>query len=139
VLVIDDDPILLSAIRRSFKAVAGDFRVETAADGVEGLFLIGSFQPTVLVLDIRMPTLDGFEVMQRLRANPETKNLPVVAMSGQMDEPTTERCKKLGAVVCLSKPVGGSRLLETLHEFRQGGGDTLVLREATWPRDRSRG
>jgi CheY-like chemotaxis protein len=118
VLVIDDEQLVLSALRRSLKSRSDEFCIEMSSSSVQGLSLIGSFQPTVLLLDIRMPGLDGLEVMERLRTTAETKDLLVVAMSGYMDEGTTERCIKLGAAACLSKPVSGSALCEALKELR---------------------
>jgi excisionase family DNA binding protein len=119
VLVVDDEPRFLSALQRAFKPHADEFRLRTVENGVDALMLIGSLKPDVLILDIRMPTLDGFAVLERIRAYPDTQHTIVLAMSAHMDAPTAERCKKLGAAACLQKPVNVSQLMETLRELRK--------------------
>jgi excisionase family DNA binding protein len=119
VLVADDNTHLLSAFKRAFKVHADEFHLQTADNGVEALMWVGCFRPDVLILDIRMPGLDGFDVLKRLKANPHTKAMTVIAISGQMDAATSGRCKKLGAAICLEKPVSVSGLLKTLRELRK--------------------
>ncbi len=119
VLVADDEPRFLSALQRAVKPHADELHLRSVEPGVAALMLIGSFKPDVLILDIHMPTLDGFAVLERLRAYPDTQNTVVLAMSGRMDPATAERCKKLGATACLQKPIGVPELIEMLREFRK--------------------
>jgi excisionase family DNA binding protein len=117
VLVADDDSRFLSAIKRAFKVHADEFRLQTADNGVEALMWIGCLKPDVLILDVHMPGLDGFDVLKRLKANPHTEAMTVIAISGQMDADTSAGCKKLGATMCLEKPAPVSDLLKTLREL----------------------
>ncbi|MHB8421062.1 MAG: response regulator [Myxococcales bacterium] len=119
VLVVDDEPRFLASLQRAFKPYAEEIALQTTENGIEALVATGSFKPDVLILDLHMPTVDGFKVLERLKAYPETSHTVVIVMSGQMDEATVERCKKLGAMACLSKPVKIPELLETLREFRR--------------------
>jgi CheY-like chemotaxis protein len=73
----------------------------------------------VLILDLQMPALDGFEVLRRIKLSPDRRSMVVIAMSGHMDRAKMERCKKLGATRCLQKPVGASDLVGTLRELRK--------------------
>jgi excisionase family DNA binding protein len=119
VLVVDDEPKFLTALQRGFKPHAGEFRLETTDNGMDALMLIGSIKPDVLILDLHMKTLDGFEVLKRMKANPETNHTVVIALSGHMDSATSERCKKLGASACLQKPASVQALLDTLRALRK--------------------
>lgn len=119
VLVVDDEPRFLSALQKTFKPYADEIALQTVDNGIEGLVAAGSLKPDVLILDVRMPGLDGFKVLERIKAYPDTSHTMVIVMSGQMDEATAERCKKLGAVACLTKPVKIPELVETLRELRR--------------------
>jgi excisionase family DNA binding protein len=119
VLVADDDTHFLASLKRAFKVHGDEFHLQTADNGVEALMWVGCLRPDLLILDIRMPGLDGFDVLKRLKANPHTKAMTVIAISGHMAATTSERCKKLGAAICLEKPVSVSGLLETLRELRK--------------------
>ncbi len=119
VLVVDDEPRFLGALQKAFKPYAEEITLQTCENGIDALMATGAFKPDVLILDVRMPGLDGFKVLERIRAYPETSHTTVIVMSGQMDEATVERCKKLGATTCLSKPVKIPELVETLRELRR--------------------
>lgn len=76
ILIIEDDLNLIELYETKFKME--DFSVLTAADGAEGLSKAGKEQPDVILLDILMPNVNGFEVLKELKAKPETKNIPVL-------------------------------------------------------------
>ena len=81
VLLIDDD----EGLRELFaSAMAKEFTVAVAEDGVKGLAEVAAFKPHVLVLDLMMPNLDGFKVIHKLQT-PEFKNLPVIVITGYSD------------------------------------------------------
>ncbi len=80
VLIIDDEKDLLELLSFRFQT-QGRFSVETASDGVEGLAKVKSFKPDVVLLDLLMPEMDGWEVCRRLREDPATKALPIVIMT----------------------------------------------------------
>ena len=112
VLVVDDDPVQLKAIRRAMKAHSDRVTIETAEGGIEALVKVGSLKPDALVLDLSMPDLDGLEVLQRLKANPATKALKIVILTGK---PTAELEKKVlaaGALALLAKPLSAASLVE---------------------------
>ena len=109
VLIIDDDPVALGAMADAF-AWAGRYKVEVAEDGYEGLIRIGGFQPDVLVLDLRMPGLNGFQVCRRVKANPATRPTRILAVSGYAQGDTTARAFEAGADAFLEKPLDFKRL-----------------------------
>lgn len=122
-LVIDDTPLNVKLLAELL-GVSG-YEVDTAASGEEGLAKVVSFGPDLLLLDVVMPGMSGYEVCKKLRAAPETEALPVVLVTAL--DPEQERVKGLeaGADDFLSKPVNRPELLarvksrlriSTLHE-----------------------
>ena len=118
-LIVDDEPRFLSALQRAFKPYNEEFALQTVGNGIDALVLIGALKPDLLVLDLQMPGIDGFKVLERLKSQPGTRSMTVIALSGQMNEATAERCRKLGATAFLQKPVRIAELLATLRELRQ--------------------
>lgn len=103
VLFVDDDPIL-----REFASVhlaTDSVGVETAADGHEALQRVQEAQPDLMLLDLEMPNLDGFEVLRRLRAEPATARLPVVVVTGREDVGAIDRAFEAGATSFVIKPI----------------------------------
>jgi excisionase family DNA binding protein len=109
VLIIEDDPSTLAALADALTWV-GRYKVETAEDGYEGLIKVGSFRPDVLVLDIRMPELNGFQVCRRVKADPVSRWTRILAVSGYVHSDTTAQALEAGADAFLEKPIDLRRL-----------------------------
>ncbi|HWQ11074.1 MAG TPA: ATP-binding protein, partial [Holophaga sp.] len=112
ILLIDDDPALREALSRMLAREG--FQVTLAGNGMEGLALARSLAPQLITLDIEMPGCDGWEVLARLKADPELKQIPVVVVS-VLDE--RARGFALEAADYLQKPVDRERLLDTLESL----------------------
>jgi CheY-like chemotaxis protein len=113
ILYVDDDPIL-----REFAVVnlATDrASVETAADGRAALTAIATAPPDLVLLDLDMPEMDGFEVLEALRADPELRDLPVIVVTGREDVEAVDRAFAVGATSFVVKPLNW-RLLS--HQLR---------------------
>ena len=101
VLLIEDDEFTAEMYRIR---LAGDgYEVVIARNGREGLDLATSALPDFVYLDIRLPILDGFEVLEQLRANPVTANIPVIILTNYGEEEFRDRGLKLGALDFLVK------------------------------------
>lgn len=74
--------------------------------------------PMVVIVDIRLPKVDGWEVLRQLRADPHTRNLPVIMMSGSLFERELEIAMQLGANACISKPI---QIVELQEAFKKCG------------------
>jgi CheY-like chemotaxis protein len=112
VLVIDDDTEARDIIERILKK--DGFDVSLAVDGEEGLRLAGELQPDVITLDVMMPDLDGWSVLRRLKADGNTRDIPVVMLTIVDDK---SQGFSLGATDYLSKPIDRERLKETLARY----------------------
>lgn len=103
VLYVDDDPIL-----REFAAVhlaTETCEVTTAADGVAGLLAIDEQMPDIILLDLEMPRMDGFEVLRKLRADEATARLPIMVVTGREDVGAIDKAFEAGATSFVSKPI----------------------------------
>lgn len=115
VLVVEDEPEVLQLLTRLVAAHPRRPTVETAVDGYEALIRVGIFKPSFLVLDVVMPKLDGLEVCRRLRANPETRDIRILAVTGRMD--MVESVIAAGADACITKPFDFDFLTRELDKF----------------------
>ena len=110
VLVVDDEPDIRNLVRHLL-SVAGH-EVRLASDGAEALVSVGKERPDVMLLDVSMPVMDGFEVLERLRANPETAEIPVVLVTTLPPAKGEYAGREMGVTHYLTKP-WGSGTLET--------------------------
>lgn len=118
ILVADDDPTVVNAISYLLEAQSKDFRVEVSKDGYETLIKAGDFKPDLLILDIRMPKIDGLEVCRRLRQNKEiTPNIKILAITGHSDAYDREFVLKNGANEYLLKPFDKNSLLDNVEKL----------------------
>jgi excisionase family DNA binding protein len=106
VLVVDDEASIREVIAASLASRATQpYEVMTAADGFEAGRLVATFRPDVVLLDLRMPGLDGFHVCRTIKADPETSSTIVIALTGYHTPETEARIVECGAVRCLAKPI----------------------------------
>jgi CheY-like chemotaxis protein len=112
VLVIDDNEGLVKLLDDYLTGHA--CQVIAATDGPEGLRLAQELVPEAVVLDVMIPGMDGWEVLQRLRHHPQTADIPVI-MCSVLDSP--ELAHSLGASLFLSKPVSRDEVLAALHRL----------------------
>jgi CheY-like chemotaxis protein len=103
VLVVDDNPQTVSLIEDAF-ATAG-FSVHSACNGAECLCALAEAQPDLLIMDVYMPVLSGLDTLHLLRQNPDTKELPVILLSGSDEEDDVRAGLSAGADLYLTKPV----------------------------------
>ncbi len=102
VLIVDDEA-LSRTIMRDFLEMAG-YAVAESGDGPEGLAKAKSLRPDIILLDVLMPGLDGYEVCRRLKADPTTSPIPVVFVTVVQDPALNRLAYEAGAVACLMKP-----------------------------------
>jgi NtrC-family two-component system sensor histidine kinase KinB len=114
VLVADDDPMVGEVVGRFLSAA--EFEVELVHDGLEAMNRVTSLKPALLVLDLSMPGMDGYEVLGQLRSDPATRDLPVLVLSG-WEEARAERAMTLGANEFLTKPFSGKVLADVVRRL----------------------
>jgi CheY-like chemotaxis protein len=115
ILLIEDNPNDAELTMRSFKKnniTNSILHLKDGAVALEFLFGSGEFEgrntnnkPKVILLDLKMPKVDGIEVLQKIKANDSTKTIPVVILTSSKEDPDIDKCYKLGANSYIVKPV----------------------------------
>jgi DNA-binding response OmpR family regulator len=118
VLLIEDDEFAAEMYR--LRLAADGYTVVVGQDGEEGLRMASEERPDFIYLDLRLPGLDGFEVLERLRADPGTKHIPVIILSNYGEPELRERGLKLGALEFLVKADTTPAQLSTRVERNTG-------------------
>ncbi len=124
ILVVDDEPAIVQ-IARDYLERAG-FRVVTAGDGHAALRMARTEQPSLVVLDLMLPGMDGLDVTRALRADPATRQLPIIMLTARVDEMDRLLGLELGADDYITKPFSPRELSARVR---------AVLRRSEGPRD----
>jgi DNA-binding response OmpR family regulator len=113
ILVVDDEAALVELLAVNLELEG--FQVARAHDGEEGLSAAVSERPDVVLLDVRMPGIDGFEVCRRLKESPATKDIPVIMVSAYAQPADVERGFLLGAADYVKKPFDVTELVPRIR------------------------
>jgi CheY-like chemotaxis protein len=125
VLVIDDDAVARDILQRFLEAEG--YAVATAIDGDDGLRKVRELKPALITLDVVMPGIDGWSVLQSLKADPELAHIPVLMVTIVDDK---HKGFSLGVADYMTKPVDRKRLLRMLERYRLiGGGAVLIVED----------
>lgn len=114
ILVVDDDEHILRSLAQYLELE--DFDVTTASSGVEALERFAESRPDLMVLDVMMPGMDGFEVLQKIRQDTETSALPVLMLTARDQHADIMKGYQMGATSYLVKPFNLDELVEAINE-----------------------
>jgi len=103
ILCVEDDPDIQTMIKLSLK-FKGGYKVILAGDGFSGIEMAEKENPDVILLDVMMPELDGYETCKRLKANPLTKDIPIIFLTAKVQEKEIKKGLEMGAIGYLTKP-----------------------------------
>jgi two-component system, OmpR family, alkaline phosphatase synthesis response regulator PhoP len=109
ILVADDEQNILRLIRMNLERQG--YKVVTAPDGREVLRIVEESHPDLIVLDVMMPYVDGFEVLKRLKTDPLTKHIPVIMLTVKAQDADVFEAESRGADVYLTKPINPGELV----------------------------
>ncbi|MEE2925709.1 MAG: response regulator [Chloroflexota bacterium] len=112
VLVIDDDSMVRETIVRLL--ILEGYQVIEAAYGQAGYAAAISDSPNIILLDLNMAIMDGFQVLHKLKNNPETVRIPVIVLTARIDAESERRCMAAGATDYIKKPWGPAELQERI-------------------------
>ena len=113
ILVVDDEPNIVQTLQDRLEM--NDYQVITAADGKEGLEKATSERPDIVLLDVIMPIMDGLEMLERLRKNDSTRDLPVIMLTARSQSQDITRANSYGIEDYVVKPFDLSELLEKIQ------------------------
>ena len=110
----NDDNIYMLKMRLE---LLGDFEVVTAENGERGCEMAASEQPDIILMDLEMPIIDGWEATRRLKGNPQTRSIPVIALSAHALAGEREKALAAGCDEFDTKPIEFDRLVATLRRI----------------------
>ena len=133
-MVIDDSKAVRKRLS-SYLTTLG-FDVETASDGMDGLKMVSDIRPDLILVDVEMPVLNGFDFCKQLSREPEIKNIPTIVISGTIDEKQFRKGFRAGAIDFLEKPVSQhtlSAIIESvsIRDNTRSDGTTVILSQDT--------
>lgn len=115
-LVVDDEPTNLELIRMLVEEADLPVQLVTACDGLEALARAREVRPALVLMDLKLPGLDGWEATRRLKADPATAGIPVVALTAQAMSGDGERALAAGCDGYLTKPIDVQAVARLIRE-----------------------
>ena len=115
VLIVEDNPKNMK-LMRDLMGMHGHRTLE-APDGPAGLDMALQHRPDLILMDIQLPTMDGYEVTRRLKAQEETKHIPIIAVTSFAMRGEEDRAREAGCDAYVSKPIDIRKLVETVQTF----------------------
>jgi len=115
VLIVDDETDVVEFIQRTLQTEG--FDVVCAYDGIAALDLVDSEKPDLILLDIMMPMMSGYEVCEQLKANPQTQNIPIVCVSSAHTPDARALSLRVGASTLVVKPFRPAELVAQVKRY----------------------
>lgn len=116
VLVVDDEPNNVALIRMALEDSDLAITVATARNGAEAIDVVRASHPALVFMDLKMPVLDGWEATRRLKADPVTAGIPVIALTAQAMRGDRERALATGCDGYLTKPIDVRQFIALVRE-----------------------
>jgi two-component system, chemotaxis family, chemotaxis protein CheY len=124
ILIVDDSAVMRSMILKSLRMTDLDIAAaHQATNGLEGLTLLNEHPIDVVIADINMPVMNGEEMIQRMKSDDKTKDIPVLVISTEGSETRKESLKKQG-VAFIHKPFSPEQIRDTMNAIRNSAGRT---------------
>jgi CheY-like chemotaxis protein len=114
-LIVDDEKLILISTRIVLESVG--YEIVTAASGEEALVTARDTQPGLILLDIMMPGIDGWETLSRLKEDPELKEIPVIIFTAREHSRGRQLAREMGAVDYFQKPFEPDELIDIVEEY----------------------
>jgi two-component system alkaline phosphatase synthesis response regulator PhoP len=115
ILIVDDEPNIVMSLEYTFKK--NNFEVFIARDGQEALDILQNQLPDVIILDVMMPLVDGFETLEQIKKNERLQHCKVMFLSAKNKESDIEKGMALGADAYLTKPFSIKKVVEQVNEL----------------------
>lgn len=120
ILLVEDEPLVREIFAKALSR--NGYRVTVARDGLQALHQLWKRAPDLIVLDLCLPVVPGFEVLRRLREAEGPTAPPVIVVTAQPEAEVSERARGYGAAACLHKPFRTRELLDTVRELLERDG-----------------
>jgi DNA-binding response OmpR family regulator len=121
ILIVDDEPQVVRAITQALTRDSPQFRVVSTNDGFEAGLLVASFQPHLVILDLMMTGVDGFQLCQAVRGNPNTARIRILVITGFAEPENMARLRALGVDDVMEKPLDLDEFLACAERLLSAG------------------
>lgn len=118
ILIADDEPNIVTSLE--FLMRKAGYEIKVARDGEEALAQMGAFRPDLVLLDVMMPKINGYAFCQRLRSNPEWKDVKIIMLSAKGLEVEVNKGMSLGADLYVTKPFSSTELVDKVGALLAG-------------------
>jgi two-component system alkaline phosphatase synthesis response regulator PhoP len=115
ILIVDDEPNIVMSLEYTFKK--NNFEVFIARDGQEALDILKNALPDIIILDVMMPNVDGYNTLEQIREDDRLKDTKVIFLSAKNKEKDIEKGLALGADLYMTKPFSVKKLVEQVNEL----------------------
>lgn len=116
ILIVDDDANMVSCLKRILKRI-NNFEIDVAYDGFEAGIKLLLFKPDLVILDMKMPGMNGYEVAQKVKRSPNCVHTFIIAVSAYFEEGDKKRLFDLGVDACIDKPFNADAILEKVQNL----------------------
>jgi two-component system, OmpR family, alkaline phosphatase synthesis response regulator PhoP len=127
ILFVDDTPELLRAVTFALERLGG-YTVVTAPDGIRGLEQVNAIRPDCVVIDVKMPGLNGYQLTRALRGDPETADIPLIILSALVQPDDQKEGMDAGVDYYLTKPLDPYKLVQAIHYAIQQSEEDRIRR-----------
>lgn len=114
VLLVEDEPELLRAL--VIRMSAAGFSCQTAGNGREGLHVLARWRPDLVIADLAMPVMDGYEMIRQMKADPQTAAIPIIVLTAVPEQTRASRAEELQGLRVMSKPFDSNTLLAAVRD-----------------------
>jgi CheY-like chemotaxis protein len=114
ILIVEDTELNIDLLTQLLE---DDYNILAAADGEQGVSMAEKHRPDLILMDIALPVLDGYEATKRIKANPALKSIPIIGLSAHAMSGDAERALSAGCEDYLTKPLDDRLLMEKLKKF----------------------
>jgi len=115
ILIVDDEKEFLSFLKEALETRG--FEVAAASNAVESGMELATKPPDLILMDLKMPGIDGFQACEAIKRNPVTKEIPIIVVSALSDESDIKRARKAGVADYFVKPVDMGKLIKKIKEI----------------------
>jgi len=115
ILIVDDEPNIVMSLEYTFKK--NNFEVFIARDGQEALDILKNSLPNIIILDVMMPNVDGYNTLEQIKKDERLKDTKVIFLSAKNKEKDIEKGLSLGADLYMTKPFSVKKLVEQVNEL----------------------
>ena len=117
ILIVDDNPDDITVVEAAFLPASDRYEIHSANNGFQAIYKIGAFKPDIVILDLVMPDMDGFKVCDKIKDNPDTRDIKVIVVTACYDKEKEKKAYQCGADAFFQKPLDLKGLVKKILEF----------------------